>query len=181
MFDGLVKSRLFNFIAFQVGWLACVLGAASAHPTAGPVLAAILLTLQVRSADHPPNLAFWLLTVGLLGAVLDSLLALAGLFSFRPGYLPTWLCPPWLFFVWMTFGSTLPSSLAWLAEHPRLAAGLGAAGGPLSYYAGSELGALQLSEQINLSLLILACLWALLMPGLFVLMRKLSPPLATAA
>lgn len=181
MLHSLVTSRRFNFIAFQVGWFACVLGAASPHQSAGPVLVAILLALQVRSAENPPTLARWLLTVGLLGAVLDSLLALAGLFAFQPGFLPTWTCPPWLFFLWMIFGSTLPSSLAWLTEHPRLASGLGAAGGPLSYYAGAELGALRLSEPPRLSLLILACLWALLLPGLFRLMGKLISSRAAAA
>lgn len=148
---------------------------------AGPTVVALLLALQIRTADDPSRLARWLLAAGLLGSATDSLLALAGLFSFLPGPLSAWISPPWLLFLWMAFGSTLPRSLAWLGDSPRLAAGLGAAGGPLSYYAGAELGAVRLTEPAGTSLLVLACVWAILLPGLFTLMRRLgvSPKIRT--
>jgi len=139
---------------------------------AGPTIVAVLLALQVRAAPDPPAFARWIVLVGVVGAFVDTGLGLAGLFTFRPDLLPAWVCPPWLFFLWMIFGSVLPNALAWLADSPRLAAGLGAAGGPLSYYAGAELGALRLSDPPELSLLVLACVWGLLMPGLFILMKR---------
>ena len=74
----------------------------------------------------------------------------------------------------MLFASTLPLSLNWLTERPRLAALLGAVGGPASYYAGASLGALDLSGHTVTSLLILATVWGILMPTLLRLKNRMG-------
>ncbi len=175
------SSRAFNLIAFQIGWLACVLGASSAYSMAGPVVVAVLLAGQLRAAPDPPTLARWLLLVGALGAAIDTGLGLVGLLSFRPDFTPSWACPPWLFFLWMIFGSTLPNALRWLAATPTLAAVLGATAGPLSYFAGREMDALTLAEPLSTTLLVLAVLWGLLLPTLFGLLRVFMPEPAAPA
>jgi len=74
--------------------------------------------------------------------------------------------------------STLPLSLDWLSGRPRFAALCGAIGGPLSYYAGASLGALDLPGEPRMSLLILAAVWGILLPGLHQLKTRmgLAPP-----
>lgn len=163
-----------NVVAFQVGWVACVLGAARGMPWIGPVLVAVLLGLQLRFLPDPRRFARFLAAAGLLGLVLDSTLGALGLFVFHVSAFPAWVCPPWLTALWMLFASTLPLSLNWLTERPRLAALLGAVGGPASYYAGASLGALDLSGHTVTSLLILAAVWGILMPTLLRLKNRMG-------
>lgn len=44
--------------------------------------------------------------------------------------------------LWLNFAMTLGASLSWLRGRYSAAALLGAAGGPVSYYAGARLGAI---------------------------------------
>lgn len=170
-----VTRRLLNVVAFQVGWLACVLGAGADRPLVGPALVVILLGLQAPLSSAPLRTGRFLLVAGLLGALIDSLLGFTGLLTFQGTPWPPWVCPPWLLAIWLIFASTLPSSLRWLAGHRWLAAALGAMGGPMSYYAGARLGALTMPSDPLPSLAVLAVLWALLLTGLLRLMERMVP------
>jgi hypothetical protein len=78
----------------------------------------------------------------------------------------------WLVILWALFATTLNSSLRALQSRPWIAAALGAAGGPLAYYAGARLGALQFLEPAAM-LAALALGWALATPLLLSLARRL--------
>jgi hypothetical protein len=56
--------------------------------------------------------------------------------------------------------------LDWLRGRYWLASALGACGGPVAYYGGQRLGALQLLNNASLSLLIIAVEWAFVTPAL---------------
>ncbi len=163
-----------NVLAFQVGWFACVLGAARGVPWTGPVMVAVLLGPQLWFLPDPRRFARFLAVAGLLGLVLDSTLGALGLYVFHDSAFPAWVCPPWLTALWMMFASTLPLSLGWLTGRPWLAALCGALGGPVSYYAGASLGALELPGQTGTSLLILAAVWGILLPTLLHLKDRMG-------
>ena len=74
------------------------------------------------------------------------------------------LATPWMVALWPNFATTFHTSLSWLAGRYALAAGLGAVGGPLSYYAGARLGALTLPDAPLKSLLIIGLVWAAVLP-----------------
>ena len=77
--------------------------------------------------------------------------------------------------VWTTF-ATLPNhSLAWHKKRLGLAALLGAVGGPLAYWAGVRLGAATFNWPLLPSLLLLAAIWGILMPGVMRLSSRLAP------
>mgnify|MGYP003344181091 CR=1 FL=1 len=165
-----------NLIGFQLGWFACVLGAAYGYPIAGPLAVTILLGLHLWLLSCRRTFGFFLLFAGLLGTAIDTALGLLGLLSFPGSAFPSWLCPPWLTFLWMLFASTLPLSLNWLTGRPRLAAVAGALGGPASYYAGAALGALQLAGNSLVSLATLAVIWGILLPMLLHLKSWIGLP-----
>jgi hypothetical protein len=75
-----------------------------------------------------------------------------------------YLCPLWLAALWAAFGTTLRSSLSWLAGRYWLSAGLGALAGAGSYVAGAKLGAATLNPDRLYSIAVLAVTWAALMP-----------------
>lgn len=163
--------RLLNLFTFQIGWLACVLGAGRDRPLLGPAVVAMFLGLYLWLSPSRSRSGRFILTVGLIGATIDTLLGIVGVFTFRAGVFPAWACPPWLVALWLNFASALESSLSWLARRTVLAAALGAVAGPLSYYAGDALGALQLSHHRTVSVMILAILWGTLLPALMRLME----------
>ena len=143
--------NLSNFLIFQAVWAVCVLGAAAGHPWLGAASGALLLTANlafVPRGVRAREVRVWL-TVGAVGATLDSALHSAGLLGFPaearpPGALWEHLAPPWIIVLWVAVGSMLTASLGWLHGRLRLAAALGAIGGPLSFWSGIRLGATEM-------------------------------------
>jgi hypothetical protein len=74
--------------------------------------------------------------------------------------------------LWANFAGTLHLCLDWLRGRYRLAAALGAIGGPIAYYGGQYLGAIQLGENAAVSLAVIAVEWALAVPGLVYLSAR---------
>ncbi|MFM8541392.1 MAG: DUF2878 domain-containing protein [Nitrospira sp.] len=166
--------NLANVVTFQAGWFTCVLGAATDHGWAGPLAYIIYLASHLWHLPDPARYLRFCTVVGFLGLAIDSTLGAVGIITFHASPLPGWVCPPWLTALWMMFAGTLPLSLNWLTERPRLAALLGALGGPASYYAGASLGAIDLYNPSVTSLLILAVVWGILMPALLRLKNRMG-------
>lgn len=152
-----------NFILFQGGWFACVLGAAHGWPWAGAGAALAIVACHVLRAERPRGELILVAAAAVIGALWDSALALAGWIRYAGGLVVEDLAPAWIVALWMLFATTLNLSLAWLKRHAALAVVFGAAGGPLAYWAGEELGALVLAERLP-ALVALAAGWAVLTP-----------------
>ena len=77
--------------------------------------------------------------------------------------------------MWPVFASAMRrgNSLEWLLPRLPLAAVLGALAGPLSYSGGARLGALHLDG--TRSLVTIGLCWAVAMPALALLARRLEP------
>lgn len=165
---------LVNVAGFQVGWFACVLGAASGRPWLGPLVALPLVLWHLRGAARPLAEARLLAAAGLLGLVLDSALVLAGRLSFTRGVLVAGLAPYWMVTLWVLFATTFNVSLRWLRGHLPLATLFGAVGGPLAYLAGGRLGAAEILEPAWLTYLAVAAVYALATPLLLLLARRLD-------
>jgi len=155
--------NLINAGLFQLGWFACVLGGNSLWLLlAGGALLAHLLWIS-RSLAQVRLIA----VVCVLGSTVDGLLLNAGVFAFKQ---PGVLIPFWLVLLWALLAITLNHCLAWTAKPLWRAILLGAIGGPLSYYAGQRLGAVQFPLGLWPTLLGLSLLWA----GLFPLLSTCS-------
>ena len=151
--------RLLNAGLFQLGWFACVLGGNSLWLLlAGGALLAHLLVISRSMSD-----VRLVLVVCLVGSTVDSLLLNAGVFAFKQS---GGLIPFWLVLLWALLAITLNHCLAWTAKPWWRAVLLGALGGPLSYYAGQRLGAVQFPLGLWPTLAGLSLLWAGLFPTL---------------
>lgn len=137
-----------NFVLFQVGWFAAVVGAAYGYPLAGVIYAlAFAAWHHWRLENGRGRELLFVVSSGLLGYVMDSVLVLGGFIVF-PAF--AWLGYPttvWMVCLWVMFSMTLRHSLGWLRGRYLLAAVLGAVSGPLAYWAGSKLGAIELVGQ----------------------------------
>ena len=159
--------RLANAVLFQCGWFACVLGGDSRWLlVAAAVLAIHLLWTRSWSAEVQVILA-----VTLLGTVIDTSLRTFGVFHFN---VPGPLIPFWLVLLWALLATTLRHCLAWSAQPWWRASLLGAVGGPLSYYAGSQLAGVSFGYGTTPTMIGLALLWALLFPALHWIARQLG-------
>ena len=160
-----------NVVAFQIGWFACVLGAAHGLPWVGPAVAAAVVALHVVRAARPaPELKLAAIAV-VMGALWDSSLAMPGWMAFTTGTLIDGMAPPWILAMWALFATTLNVSLDWLKGRWLIGALLGAVAGPLSYWAGVRLGAIVLVEQVP-ALVALSIGWAVMTPLLAALARR---------
>lgn len=156
---------LVNFVAFQVGWFACVLGAANALPWLGPVVVAAVVAIHLTMARRPARELRLVLVAMMIGLVVDSLLLATGWLQYRVGLWLPGLAPYWIVSMWALFATTLNVSMGWMRGRPALTVLMGAVGGPLSYLAGEKLGAMEL-VQPTLALAALAVAWAIAMPVL---------------
>ena len=167
-----------NFVAFQIGWFACVLGAANGLPWAGPLVVLAVIALHLSQVRRPlPELRLIGLAMA-LGLLVDSLLLATGWLSYPAGLWLSgpWqssLAPYWIVAMWALFATTLNVSMGWLRGRPLLAVLMGAVGGPLSYLAGEELGGIELTEPVA-ALSALAVAWAVAMPLLMKAAERLD-------
>ncbi|USW95332.1 DUF2878 domain-containing protein [Pseudomonas proteolytica] len=156
--------NLANAALFQCGWFACVMGGDSLWLLLGLVVLAIHL-LWITSWAAEGRL---ILSVTVLGTLLDTLLRTVGVFEFsEPGPLIPW----WLIVLWALLATTLRHCLAWSARPWWRASLLGGVGGPLSYYAGSQLAGVSFGFATAPTLVAIALLWAVVFPGLHRLAR----------
>jgi len=162
-----------NLVAFQAGWLSCVLGAANGYPLLGPVVVLGIVAVHLAAAVRPSRELTLIALAGLLGAAFDTALVQSGWLNYANGMLWAGTAPYWIVAMWLSFATTLNVSLRWLRGRPWLAAGFGAVGAPLSYLAGESLGALEVASR-GAALASLSAGWALSMPLLVVLARKLD-------
>ncbi len=167
--------KLLNFIGFQVGWFACVLGAANGYPWLGP---AVVMALAAANLVARRRFAADLLLVVLaavLGYAVDSVLVIAGILQFDAAAQLGRPSTVWMVAMWVNIALTLNASLGWLQGRYVLAAVLGAVAGPPAYLAGARLGAVDFAAPVAISLLVVSVEWLVSMPallGLSVLARR---------
>lgn len=176
--------RSLNFVGFQVIWFACVLGAAWQRPWLGPLVALPLFLAHLGTRQRRSAEIRLLAGSGSLGFALDSLLVFGGLVAFPESARLGGPSTLWMVTLWVAFACTLRGPLSWLLERPMLAALLGLLAGPLSYFAGARLGAIELGAPLWLSLAAVGATWGLAMLVLLRLAGEPSPtpsPEATGA
>ncbi|KJS05681.1 MAG: hypothetical protein VR73_11935 [Gammaproteobacteria bacterium BRH_c0] len=155
--------NLWNFIQFQVAWFAIVLSAEAEQPFLGVAVVALFSVVHLTLAENPLGEGLFLLLVGLLGWLWESLVLATGLIHYTATTGNELMAPVWIAALWLNFGSTLNYSLAWLQGRTALAAVFGAIGGPLAFYAGYKLGAVNFSNSA-LMLAIISVGWLVLTP-----------------
>jgi len=162
-----------NVVLFQVGWFACVLGAARGMAWVGPAAVAAIVAWHLARAGRAAPEAGLVAVAMLVGAAFDTLLARSGTLEFRHGMLADRTAPVWMVAMWANFATTLNVSLRWLRGRPWIAALAGAVGGPLAYMAGARLGAVELASA-GAALAAVAVGWAIVTPLLVRLAARLD-------
>ena len=163
--------KLYNFAAFQAGWFACVLGAASGNTWIGPFCVAILLAVHLGIARARRE-EWKLLALSLpLGLVVNAVLQSSGAVV-APG---PWVGPIWLLSLWPLFATLLNESMSWVRGRYALGVAFAAVGAPLSYFGGERAGALTLHEHVFVWIPLVIVTWSTAMVVLLALQARLTP------
>ena len=170
---------LANFILFQLGWFACVLGAANDLPWLGVVVVGAIVAFHLAMADSPYREIQLIILTVFVGGLWDSLMVVTGQLVYTNGMLISSMAPYWILSMWLLFATTFNISLRWMKNRLLLAAALGASFGPIAYYAGSMLGAVTMPDTLTSSLVI-GLGWLFIMPMLMQLSNFFDGFLETA-
>lgn len=157
--------RFINAIGFQVGWFVCIASVKFDQEILALSLSILLIGLHFL-CSHAPGRDFKLSLIALaLGVLIDSGLQYFSVISFY-GWALGPLSPFWLWMLWVMFALTLNYSLAFLQnKHLFLSAIVGLVFGPLSYIAGTKLGAANFDNTF-IHMATVGLIWMLTLPVL---------------
>lgn len=160
-----MKDLAVNIAVFQVAWLGCVSAAAAGLPWAGTVLVALVLAWHLRRAPRHRAESALIASAVVIGIAWETLVVQADWLRYSSGTLVIGMPPHWIIALWALFATTLNVSMRWFKGRWAAAALAGAVAGPLAYYAGERLGAVQFPD-LHIALIALALGWAAITPAL---------------
>jgi len=172
--------RFLNFALYEIGWFACVLGAASGRSASGAIIAVTLVAVHLWLTTLRIAQTKLVAVALLVGLSVDTTLINLGVFRFSdlPG---TTILPPfWMSVLWIQFATTLRYCLGWLSERYLLCAILGFTGAPIAFLGGERLGAIVFAEPRLWNLFVLGTVWAVAIPLLVFLSDRLHADDMTA-
>jgi hypothetical protein len=165
--------RLFiNALGFQTAWWACIAGVGHGLEIPALVYGLILAGLHVTFASKPTQEIKLAALALVIGVVIDTLLQAASVVDFY-GWSLALFSPFWLWLLWVLFAMTLNASLSFLQTTPLwLSALAGLVFGPLTYYAGAQLGAAYFDASF-IHITALALVWMMALPFLVYIAKQL--------
>lgn len=161
----LVLSWLLNSGLFYLGWILTLKFVLNGMYWQGPLLNLAIVILHVLRV---PNKVFELVlvaTIPLMGSLLDTALAFAGILEYvEPYSCCHWIAPLWVTSLWALFATSINHSLEWAGRNLWMAAVLGGIGGTMSYLAAIKIGAARFMVSDGWGIFYLAIGWAIAMP-----------------
>ena len=168
-----MNRSIINFIFFQVGWFACVLSAANGMPLLGAAVAIMIILFHLFQSNDYQKETMLVSAALVIGLIWDSVLVWQGILLYEHGLVHEKAAPYWIILMWGLFATTLNISMNWLKGKTLLAIVFGGIGGPLAYYAGARMGAVEFSD-LYIAMGTLAIGWAVLTPLLMKISLKFN-------
>lgn len=157
---------IWSLLALEVGWFACVLGAAWNAHWLSVLVVSLLAVIHGLIVERDRLLPAMLLAMASLavGLVADTVLITIGAYQPNRWIMPSPVATIWLLMLWVNFSLALNESLKWLQQHLFAAAILGSIFGPMAYLAAKRLGAVRMEEPVGGRLFVLGLGWLIAMP-----------------
>ena len=164
---------LVNFIGFQVGWFACVLGAANDKELLGMTIAlGAIIYHVVTQGDLRKELKLVLVAV-VIGLFWETWVLNLDILRYPSHPEALFWAPTWLIMMWALFATTINLSMGWLKGRWILSVFMGAVFGPLAFIGGERLGAVVFLDS-TLTMITLSIGWGLLMPLLLWIAERIN-------
>ena len=163
-----------EWAGFQLVWLTCALGAAQGWNAPGVIAAGLFIGAALAMKRSPSSECIAILASGAVGFIAESALMVAELVRFAAPWPSSQLAPAWIVALWLAFGVTLPTMASLLGHSLVIKAGIvGFVAGPLAYWAGARLGALEMTGSAPLTYLAIALIWAVALPSLLIFRQRM--------
>ena len=163
-----------EWVGFQVVWLACALGAAHGRNAPGVVAAALFIGTVLATKRSPASEALAILSSGAAGLAAESVIVATELIRFAAPWPSPQLAPAWIVALWLAFGATLSAMASLLGHHFVIKASVtGFVAGPLAYWAGERIGALEVVGSVPLTYFAIALIWAVALPLLLIFRQRM--------
>ena len=164
---------LVNFIGFQVGWFACVLGAANDKELLGMIVALGVITYHVINQGDSRKELKLVLAATAIGLLWENWVLNLDILLYPSHPDALFWAPTWLIMMWALFATTINLSMGWLKGRWVLSVFMGAVFGPLAFIGGERLGAVVFLDS-TLSMITLSIGWGLLMPLLLWIAERIN-------
>ncbi len=134
------------------------------------------LPLPLLLAKEGRKQALLVLLVGIIGFLVDSALIRAGIYAVSPKarwMIPAPFCSEWVLALWLNFGFMAYGYSTLMKGRNFLAAGIGLLFALMIYRNASKMGILVLHSPPLYSMLLIALIWAILLPLIYLLGRRI--------
>lgn len=169
-----MRRKAINFVMFQGGWFACVLGAAQGWLVAGCCAMLAYVVLHIACSPDRRGEGIFIAIAACAGTLVDCAMAAGGLIRVGGVHGVHAGLVLWLVSLWAGFATTFNWSMSWAGMKPWAAAVTGAVAGPLAFWAGERLGAVSLHAARWPSLGAIAVEYGAAMPLLFALNARMK-------
>lgn len=154
---------IINLFAYDICWTLTMFGAGRSWWWAAILVTGLSVVAQLAISPVWRKEAAVVFGGALVGVVTDVIGVRLGMFSYRAGTgVQFWIV---FFALWANFGTVLRPSLSWMWDKPLFAAILGGVGGPLAYWIGAKIGAIDLGNSVPKSLVWFGVQYAILTPA----------------
>ena len=157
------KIKIFLMLSgYQLTWLMCVFGELLYNSfLPGLICGLLFLTICFINSDNKKKTIQTVLLISVLGYLFDSILVFFDIYNFKTS-LYLGVLPIWMIVLWPSFAILFDEILIFLSKYKIIAVILSSLLGPLTYFAGSPLGLININNLVVFFILMIV-FWAILM------------------
>jgi hypothetical protein len=157
------KIKIFLMLSgYQLTWLMCVFGELWYNSFLPGLICGILfLFICYVNSDNKTKTIQIVLSISILGYLFDTILVFFEIYNFQTS-LYIGVLPIWMIVLWPSFAILFDEILMFLSKYKIIAVILSSVLGPLTYFAGSPLGLININN-LFLFFALMIFFWAILM------------------
>ena len=157
------KIKIFLMLSgYQLTWLMCVFGELWYNSFLPGLICGILfLFICYVNSDNKNKTIQIVLSISILGYLFDTILVFFEIYNFQTS-LYIGVLPIWMIVLWPSFAILFDEILMFLSKYKIIAVILSSVLGPLTYFAGSPLGLININN-LFLFFALMMFFWAILM------------------
>ncbi|MDC0342912.1 DUF2878 domain-containing protein [Alphaproteobacteria bacterium] len=157
------KIKIFLMLSgYQLTWLMCVFGELWYNSFLPGLICGILfLFICYVKSDNKNKTIQIVLSISILGYLFDTILVFFEIYNFQTS-LYIGVLPIWMIVLWPSFAILFDEILMFLSKYKIIAVILSSVLGPLTYFAGSPLGLININN-LFLFFALMIFFWAILM------------------
>ena len=168
------KIKIFLMLSgYQLTWLMCVFGELLYNSyLPGLICGLLFLTICFINSYNKKKTIQTVLLISILGYLFDTILVFFEIYNFKTS-LYIGVLPIWMIVLWPSFAILFDEILIFLSKYKIIAVILSSILGPLTYFAGSPLGLININNLVVFFILMIL-FWAILMIFYFNYILKLK-------